>query len=226
MNQYQENRLSMFFSTQQVLADNNALWAGIPAMVNLTAEFDGNISTIRGLVERQVIDITGHTKDKAAAEDAMITSTLRIAGAAMAYAEDQDDQGLAEAMNIVPSELKRYRDSVVAERCQSVVTTVTPIIASLAPYGVMPADVTALQTAIDKYLDLVQKPRTMISNRKGATSELGMMIRDTMRLLDRRMDMLMRGFMTTQPGFHNAYTNARIIVDLGGQKEEQVPDVA
>ena len=225
MTRDQENRLNMFFTTQEVLVDHNATWGATPAMVDANAAFDANIAALRTAVARQVTDITGHAKDKARALDALVALTLRMSGCVMAYAETTDNQALAEAMNIVPSELYKYRDSIVAERCQGVHDAANTHIANLAPYGIVAADVNSLQSAIDKYVALIPRPRTKITERKGATSEIGLLIRDTQRLLGRRMDMLMRGFMISHPDFYRQYQNARIIVDQGGQKEE-LPAVA
>ena len=218
--------MNMFFTIQEVMQNNNAVWGATPAMVTANTEFDGNIGALRVAVARQVTDIKGHAKDKALALDSMIEQTLRVAGVVMAYAEATNNQALAEAMNLVPSELRRYRDSVVAERCQGVHTEATTNLAAIATYGIVAADLTSLLTAIDAYVALIPRPRTMITVRKGATNEIGLLVRDTMRLLDRRMDMLMRGFMISHPDFFRQYTDARIIVDQGGTREAELPAVA
>ncbi len=218
--------MNMFFTTQEVLTDNATIWSATPAMATATGDFDANIKSLRTAVAKQVTDITGHAKDKGIALDKMVEATLRVAGCVMAYAETINDQALAEAMNLVPSELYKHRDSIVAERCQGVRDAANTHIASLAPYGIVAADVTNLQTLITNYVALIPRPRTKITERKGATSEIGLLIRDTQRLLGRRMDMLMRGFMISHPDFFRQYTDARIIVDQGGQKDEALPAVA
>ena len=52
---------------------------------------------------------------------------------------------------------------------------------------------------------------------------------DPARMKNRRMDPLMQGFANTDPEFHRQYTDARIIVDLGGtgdgEEEPPVPPV-
>lgn len=99
-------------------------------------------------------------------------------------------------------------------------------IASLAHYGVTAAEVTALQTLIDAYLVLVQQPRNVITARKGATSEIGLLVRDTQKLLTRRLDMLMRRFVVSAPKFYRQYTNARIIIDRVGSGKVEEKKVA
>ena len=226
MNAQQEARVGMFYSTTQVLDNNNALWSGTPAMGTLKTEFEANISSIESALTVQVKDITGHTKAKSASLEKMISKTLQVAGAAMAYAEATKNPGLAEETNIVASELRNYRDAIVAQRCRGVHTAASGNLAELAGYGIVAADLAELQADIDAYLALVATPRTKIVTRSTKTAELGALIRDTSKLLDRRMDMVMRGFIVSQPEFFSQYTKARMIIDPASQKNSEEKKVA
>lgn len=219
MNQVQENRMSMAYATMKVMDDNAAIWNTVPAIVAAHAEFKANLTALEQAVSRQVKDIKGYTLDKLAAEDRMIAKTLSVAGSVMALATVNGDNGLAEAMNLSPSELRRYRDSVVAQRCMGVHDAAVTNAAALAPYGVAAGDITELKGLIDAYVAFIAVPRTMITARKGATAEIGALVRDTMKLLTNRMDRLMLQFMFSHKDYHRHYLNARIIVDLAGQKD-------
>lgn len=226
MKQYEENRLSMMYATRQVLDQNSGTWNTVPAFVAAKNEFNANIKAMEDSLALQLRDITGHTEAKAVAKDAMIAPTVLVAGGVMAWASFTGNEGLAEEMNVFPSELLKYRDSVVAQRCQYVSDAANANIASLADYGVTAADVTALQSRIDAYLVLVQQPRNVITARMGATSEIALLVRDTKKLLSRRLDMMMRQFIASAPEFYRQYTNARIIIDRGGSGKVEVKKVA
>ena len=154
MNAQQEARVNMFYATAQVLEDNNGIWSGTPAMVTLKTEFDANVGSIEAALAIQVKDITGYAKAKAASLEKLVSKTLQVAGAAMAYAEATKNPGLSEEMNISASELRNYRDAVVAQRCQGVHSAATTNLAALAGYGVVAADLTELQADIDAFLAL------------------------------------------------------------------------
>lgn len=213
----------MFYATQRVLQDNNATWSGSPAMVDASADFDNRISRIEAALEVQVRDITGHATAKTKAEEGMIAQTLDVAGKVMAFAVTTGDEALAAAMNVVPSELRRYRDSVVAQRCQDVHDSANAALASLVGYGVDALKLAALQSAIDGYLSMNTSPRLAITNRKNATAEMDLEVTETLDLLHRRLDKLIQGYAITQPHFFRAYTDARVIVDLGKGKKEDDP---
>ena len=225
MNKRQENRLSMFYAVKSTLEENNAVWSGTPAIVTAKGDYDVKVKDLEDALEVQLRDIRGHAMDKRNAEEAMIAETLDVAGKVMAYATTIGDESLAEAMNIVPSELRRYRDSVVAQRCQDVHDSANGVLASLADYGVDAAKLTAFQALIDAYLVENTAPRLAITTRKNATAVIDELVDETLTLLNRRMDPLMQGFATTDPEFHRKYTDARIIVDLGGtgDGEEEPP---
>ena len=223
MNQYQENRLSMFYATQRVLLDNNGIWSVSPAMVTATTALDTKIGALEDALEVQVRDITGHATAKTQAEEKMIAVTLDVAGKVMAFAAATGDEALATAMNLVPSELRRYRDSVVAQRCQDVHDSANGVLASLVGYGVNAARLTELQAAIDGYLAMNTAPRVAITTRKSATTAIDELVAETLDLLHRQLDKLMQGYSITEPEFHRMYTDARIIVDLGGKKKDEDP---
>lgn len=209
----------MAYAVVQVLDENTALWNSVPAIVQAHTEFKANIAATEGALSKQVVDIKGHAKDKAAAEDKMIAKTLSLAGGVMAMATVNGDNGLAEAMNLSPSELRRYRDSVVAQRCMGVHDAATMNKAALVDYGIIDADITELKALIDRYVSLIAQPRNKITARKGATAEIGALIKDTMKLLNTRMDRLMQQFAFSQKEFHKHYFDARIIIDQHGQKD-------
>lgn len=223
MNQYQENRLSMFYAVKSTLEDHNAVWSGIPAIVTAKADFDLQVKGLEDALEIQVRDIRGHAVDKSNAEEAMIAETLDVAGKVMAYAVANSNEALAEAMNISPSELRRYRDSIVAQRCQDVHDAANGVLASLAGYGVDAAKLLAFQALIDAYLAANTAPRLAITARKNATAAIERLVDETLDLLHRRMDPLMQGYAITNASFYRLYTDARVIVDLGGTGEEEEP---
>ncbi len=210
--------MSMFLSTQLVLQENQGKWSGIPAFVQANADFDAGITALRAATTTQIKDLRGYTVDKQNSQERMWSLTMKVSGGVMAWAEVEGNQGLAQEMNVVQSEFAIYRDAVLAERCTGVHDVALANLANLVDYGVTAADTTALKAAIDAYIALLALPRMLVNVRKSVTSEIGLLIRDNMRLLSRRMDRLMRRFELSDPAFFRTYMNARIIIDQGSGK--------
>jgi len=89
-------------------------------------------------------------------------------------------------------------------------------VASLADYGVLPADLAELNVLIDAFVNLIPAPRIAITARKGATTGLATFIKDADSVLKERLDKLMQLFKVSALEFYTHYFNARIIVGNKG----------
>ena len=222
MNKTQETRYNMFNAVRSVLADNSAHYVSLPAMNAAVQEYGTNLDAMAACVEKQVIDITGFARDKAAAEERMLAITQVVAKGALAYATVKDDAVLAAKVNVGLSRLRRHADGVVARHCQAVLDAATAVSGSLADYGVDSARLDELKAAIQRYEVVVSALCLAITARKGATAELAMLLKDTTKLVTRRLDALMERYKLEAPSFHRAYMNARIVVDRGVRAQEPI----
>ncbi len=219
MKKYFENRLSMFYAVRDACETHTATWTPLVAFGTAYSDFQTVLKDVEGDLETQTLQLQGIAADKAKRRDVMVELSLTMAQAAYALATDTNNLELRGKMDYSRSDLVEPRDTVVAQRCQGIHTEAAAVAAALVPYGVAAADLAALQAAIDAYLVVVSAPRTAITIRKGATAAIENGVRDGMAILNDRMDKLMAGFKTTAPDFHQAYFDARIIVDLGGTGE-------
>lgn len=206
----------MYYAVQKVLEKHNAVWSATPAFAATVTELGANIDALEAAVAKQVIDIRGYAISKAEAERQMVSLTIKVTGAAKAYAVVNQDQVLATQVNVTPSTFHRLRGAIVSQACQGLHDIVAPLTAELADYGITAEDLEALQTAIEAYTGLISSPRNAITARKGHTAEIGFLVRDTAKLLDKRMDALMGLFALEHVDFHREFFDARIIVDHRG----------
>jgi len=223
MNNSQENKMNMFYSTLKCLEENATVYSAVPALTDAAGELQVNIDALEAATEKQVIDIRGFAKDKGEAEDGMITMTLSVAGAVRAYATVNGDSVLAEKMNVTESKLRKHRDSVVAQHCQAIHGEATVVVASLGTFGVTDAVLLAFQATIDRFVTAIAAPRAAITARKRATAEIRELMKDTTKLLVKRVDALVAQFVLTEPEFVRSYGNARIIVDTGSSSAPATP---
>lgn len=63
---------------------------------------------------------------------------------------------------------------------------------------------TAFQKAIDRFVTAIAAPRAAITARKGATAEIRELMKDTTKLLVKRLDALVAQFALTAPEFVRA----------------------
>ena len=215
MNKSQEVRLNMMYTVQRALADAEPQWTGIPAFSAAVAELNTNLEAIQSAVEKQVIDITGFARDKQQSLEHLIAVTLVVSRSTLAYATVQGDLVLAGKMRVGNVMLRRHNDAVVARHCQALLDTVTPFAPALVDFGVTAQRLSELKQAIARFSNALSAPRVAITTRKGATAELNLLMKDTNKLLAKRLDGLMEQFRSSAPVFFRAYKDARIIVDRG-----------
>ncbi|MEO8587975.1 MAG: hypothetical protein ABI432_01285 [Flavobacteriales bacterium] len=223
MNKASENKMTMFYAVIATCAKYVADWTGLLSFKNAHDEFAANLKSLEDASQTQETNMKGAALDKRFKRDTMTNKTLELAQAMFAYAEDQGDVVLREKVNYSASDLAKKRDAVVAQLSQGIRDLANGLVASLADYGVVAADVTALQTAIDAYVAVVSAPRNATTVRKGATAEINALVKDSMKILNNRMDKLMPEFEVSAPLFFQEYFDARIIVDAtgSGKAEEE-----
>lgn len=215
-----EDRFTMFYAVQTAVDKHNAAWAALVPYANATTAFKDKIVAIEAEVAKQGTDLEGYALDKAAKKEKMVQKGLAIANQVYAYAEDNDDAVLREKMDVSYSDLTAPRDAVIAQKCQVIHDEANAVIASIGAYGVVAADLTALETLIDAYEAVISAPRTAITVRKGATEAIETLIKEGTTILTNRMDKLMSEFKDSNPDFYQEYFDARIVVNTGSKKEE------
>ncbi|MEO8068987.1 MAG: hypothetical protein ABI599_14925 [Flavobacteriales bacterium] len=218
-----EDRFTMFYSASTACDNHNAVWAALVPFANAVTAFQAKITEIEQEIETQGLDLDGYAINKGKRKEQMVRKTLTTANQVFAFAEDTDATVLREKMDVSYSDLIAPRDAVVAQKCQGIHDEANAVIALLAPYGVVAADLTALQTLIDAYEAVISAPRTAITVRKGATGNIETLIREGTTILTNRLDKLMSEFKDSSPAFHQEYFDARIVVNTGAKAEVPVP---
>lgn len=221
MTDRQENKRSMYLAVQRVCNRHNNIWSGLGAFVTAFGDFEGIIQQIGDARLIQEGQTVGIAENKQKEEDEMIDKTIEVGSAVFAYASDIGDNELREKIDYSPSSLRRSRDTVLKDRCQLVHDEANNVIANLSDYGIVAADLTDLQNAIDNYVDIIAKPRTAIGTRATATTQLVDLFKQGDGVLNDRMDRLVEQYKKDEQKFYREYKNARIIVDLGKRFERE-----
>lgn len=216
----QENKLSMYYAVQKVCSENIGVWNVLPAFVTAFDEFKTNIGKIEEALEAQETNIKGFSLSKDAYEDQMIDKALEIANGVFAYASDINDLTLKSKVDFSRSDLKQARDTIVIQRCQLIHSEASAILKSLGNYGITDVELKDLQMKIDAFALILAAPRTAITERKGATDEIGKLLHKVDGILTDKLDKLAEKFKVPSPEFYRLFFDARITVTLGTRHED------
>ncbi len=215
MNSYFENKLSMYQKVQGFLTLHAAELALIPMVATQKTTLDAEILILQGHYNNFNADITGHTVDKNNQRQILKASLLKVSTAVVAHASINNINKLLEKCDETSSKLDQFRDNDFYTYSQTVLAEATPIIALLAPYNVLPADLTSLNAKSASFLAIIQDPRLQINERQTSRINLENSFDTIDELLQYKLDKVMGVFQSQNISLFNGYMGARSIDDDG-----------
>ena len=215
MNAKQEAKRSMFLVVEELI--NNTDPTVLAAMPNFTPYFDefkDGLANLRVASEEQVYSRIGYHIEKMEQRALMSNLCLNIINRVKAYATNEGNAILFELMNRKKSSLDRLNDTLILDYCQKVHDESFSLLASLGTYGIVAADLVALQEAINAYLLLIPKPRFEIVERKEATRNIANAISLCSEKIE-KIDILVSMLEFSNRPFYLKYFDDRKLVNPG-----------
>jgi len=216
-----ENKLSMYQKVQGFLTLNASSTASLPIVATLKTQFDTKVNAILAIATTAGADITGFTVDKQLKRDDLKAKVLKLSTAIVAHAAMTNNFRLKEKCDESSSALNYMRDNDFYTYARLIIAEATPIMAALAPYGVVAADLTNANTSSATYLSVIQAPRVQINERSRALDDIEALFEDTDKFLKEKLDEIMKIFVATNPSIYTGYTGSRRIDQTGSA---QAPD--
>lgn len=221
----QENKFSMYLSTESWLNKNLDKIKQLPHLQDLFAELGDFIQQIKNTREAQETSTKGFAKQKNVFKTTLLKQAELILHTLKAYANIQGMIHLSEEVNYTPSTLKQAADTVLRDICQLLHTKATEHLEALKAYQLTQKQLDDLQKAIQDYAQSIPEPRTGLATKKSVTYSLTELFDKTDSLLKDKIDKLLEITKATDTLTYNAYRNARKMVNLGTRKrkEEEKP---
>ena len=222
----QRNKLSMFLAVLGVLQDHNTQWSGLTAFAALVNSLDLLTKAILKASGIQGTPKTGIAGGKNRKQLLMIDLAAEVIGDVHSYAVTAEDDDLIAKSNVEISDLINMADTLVGPYCRTLYDLGVLYATQIAELGTSAADLALLDAAIIDYLPLATAPRQAASAGTVVTGDIKTDTASADALLKLQLDKAMRKFKRKNPEFFNAYTSARIIVNLGGGNSTPTPPPA
>lgn len=203
----------MYRATEKHCEDNAGIIGKTPAFQTVFNNFKAKIADITHTTQQKDVALTGIAVDKSSSKQTLAQIATEIAGIVYAFASATANNTLKQEVNFSYTALLRTKDDQLAPRCQNIHDKASANLAALADYGITPALLTDLQTAISNYSAEAPKPRTAASQRKTMTANLSNLIKEADAVLRDQMDKLVVTFKAANPDFVKTYESTRIIID-------------
>ena len=212
MNIAQDNKIKMYLAVEAVCDKKQSVWQGLVAFLKAYQDFKNRVANIQSLNKQQERRKVGVTEDKRQLRVEMCDLAYPVCAALKAFAVETKNRELEGRVGFSRSDLLIGRDTMGADRCREILAAATENVAKLADYGVTPAKLAALQTAVDAFSAAITKPRETRVTGKTVTEVLTAEFKTVDEILRDRLDNLVPQLAGVDPTFVTDYRNARVIV--------------
>lgn len=221
MTNKQHNWLDMF---SRVIAhttstENQPITDTIPAFATGILALSAKKAAIVLKAGKQEEEITGITKDKAAARETLDEITFATISPVVAYALSIGDNELRDKMKHAKSTIEDINDDTIVAWATTRLSIINDIISSnpnpLIGYGITTASLTAWHEAIVAYDPQAASPQSAKDHRKSLTEELEELFSEGNDIIDDTLNPISIGFKQENSHFYSHYINATEIIDLG-----------
>ena len=212
-----ENKLSMYQKVQFYLALHEPETAAIPMVATLKEQLDDQVTSLLSLASIADTDITGYTVDKQTRRDDLTMKIFKLSTAIVAFASSNNNSILAEKCDESLNSIRQMRDNDFYTFAQLIIKEATPIMTDLAPFGILPADLSAAEAASAVYLGGIQNPRGQINERSKALKDLEAEMANMDDLVKNKLDKVMGIYQATNLSLYTGYLGSRSIDGTGSQ---------
>lgn len=215
MDSRQEDKLGMAIKTNLFLTANAAAVAANAIIATGNATLKTAIDNIINADSTATRNLTGFTQTKEQKRVNLEKSVLTVAAASLGYYTTNEDLSKQALVRFSKSDIERSRDADLLVIADQVSDIATPIIASLAPWGVVAANLTSLTADTTAFKDWIKKPRVEQINSQVAGGQVDGFF-DTVDDVLGKLDNQMAVYQFTNESLYNGYSLSRSVDDSGG----------
>lgn len=215
MNDILENRLGMYQSVLGHYNLHSAILNTIPVVTLLQTELSGIVTSILNIAGPANSDITGYAVDKQNLRNELTNIILKVSIAYSSWCYVSLNNRKAEFFDESRAMLNYKRDNDVYTYAMDLNTTALLDVAALAPFGVLPADFTALTAKAAQYLAIIKDPKIQKGERAAKLLQMSREFDKASDLIKNRLDHVMKAFMLSHLVIYDSYLFARSIEDTG-----------
>jgi hypothetical protein len=178
-----ENKISMFNTVLTLCKLHIDLLQTNTGLHQVFTAFEQHYNELLPLIQSQIINRKGITKNKKALREQLILEVEEASGIIMSYASSVQNHEIYASVNFSYTKLKEMRDMVFITHANNVIDLLTTHQAALAIYSVDAAYINNIQTIYNDFDANVTSPTRASNERKTATFALEAKVKTISALL-------------------------------------------
>ncbi len=211
MTKNNESFFSMALKVRNFGRINSTVLNAIPGVSVIMPQLNVLINSLILTDTGSRTDLTGVALTKQNTRKLLETAALRFSNVLSAVAVNNNDLVLQKKADYPSSKWYLCSEDELISNATIVRNLATPIIATLAPYGILAADLTGFTTTLNSFTDSVSDPSLAIDQRKSDNENIPLIIDKIRTLLNDKLDVLVRTIEVSNPNMYNLYLSARAI---------------
>lgn len=215
MNSTQEVYFSMTLKVKNFATKNAAIINPIPGVTAQITQLNTLITSLITTDTSSRSDLSGYAMSKQSRRVALEQNCLKFSNSIAALAANTGDIVLQKKADFPTSFWYSCTEDELITNANILKNLATPIIASLTPYLITAADLTAFGNALTVFTDSISDPTLAIDQRKVDNDKLPEIIDQIRTLFDTKLDVMMRVLEVSNPSIYQLYTLARALDDRG-----------
>lgn len=218
MRQVEENFLSMCKAVQDVLKTHEAVWMSQVAFAEQVMTFQSLLVEMSDALVKAEIVTTGATVHKSNAKLSAIRLAVDLASRGSVYARSVENWELSGYLKTSKSLLLKRADMLTLSMLRNIHFWLMSVVTELEDYAVDMEALNQLNSHINAYEAVIARPRMLILERKGMNQHVIPLLFKKIRRVLSNLDHLVNVFHGT--ALPSSYQDARIIIDMGGRKND------
>jgi len=218
-----QNKLKMYKLVISTCTEHPAAVSSISSLQPVITDVELKVQLLEDLALEQSSLLMGIKEKKDKHRLTTIAKLQSVAGALEAYALASGDTVLRTKVHLAPSILKIQAGFKTMQAIDRVLEAANDHIPDLQLSGILPADITDLQTLRDELDVLFMAVRNAIAERKTKTKDVRKLMRELDNLIKGQLDNLVLVIRDAHPQFFDRYHAARMVVDYKGKTKSLSP---
>lgn len=219
MNDAQMNKLRMYRKVNGVANTYQTAIGKYAPILNANQAFEGNLSQIEEVLAAQEGTQDISAEEKEGRKESMALECSELAAAGFVYAKESGNTALQSVLEVSYSEVRYTDDQSAYNTARAVCSALKEVQPDLEAYMISADDLAKLDGLVEGF-KLAMKS-TSGQDSVARTRQLAGLFKKTSEYLRDHLDKLMMRVRRKEPVLYDAYTNARVIVDLGGEKKKE-----
>ena len=214
MNKKHSNKLNSYQSVKGVLENNQNIYQPIDIINRSVDNFFEVVEQIVVIATQVELDTTGETSAKIEAKQKLANMASGLAATGAVYAFEREDVELEASLAYSFTDIRYSKDAETVEISRAIESVLLENQPELEPYMVSEQNMTDLHTLIEEFERSLKIRGGVKSTNVAETKRLALLFRVADDLLNKRLDRFVARLKAEFPTFYDAYSNARMIVDL------------